>query len=126
MDLLDPRHLRAAARACPGLSENIRVRSIVGRFLEHSRVMSLRSTTATPECWIGSADLMHRNLDRRVEVLLRVCDETAPQPSCTGSSTPRWRPDIRCWELGSDGSWTAPGRRDYQAELLERVGELAG
>ncbi|HEY2724309.1 MAG TPA: RNA degradosome polyphosphate kinase, partial [Pseudonocardiaceae bacterium] len=55
----------------PDLSENIRVRSILGRFLEHSRVFHF---VGAEEHWIGSADMMHRNLDRRVEVLVRVAD----------------------------------------------------
>jgi polyphosphate kinase len=108
----------------PGLSETIRVRSIVGRFLEHSRVMSFVNEDE-PEFWIGSSDLMHRNLDRRVEVLLRVCDQTA-RAELHRILQGAMAPDVRCWELGSDGSWARTGERDYQHELLHRAVELAG
>lgn len=55
----------------PGLSENITARSVLGRFLEHSRIFYFRNGGES-EYWIGSADLMHRNLDRRVECLVRI------------------------------------------------------
>jgi polyphosphate kinase len=106
----------------PGLSENIRVRSIVGRFLEHSRVMSFLND-GDREFWIGSADLMHRNLDRRVEVLLRVCDETA-RTELHRILEAALAPGIGCWELGSNGSWSHEDGEDFQVSMLERVGEL--
>src|SRR5207248_7688586 len=61
----------------PGLSETIRVRSVLGRFLEHARVYAFGPAGGDPadrEVWLGSSDLMHRNLDRRVELLVRVSD----------------------------------------------------
>ncbi|WP_433560218.1 RNA degradosome polyphosphate kinase [Pseudonocardia xinjiangensis] len=107
-----------------GLSENIHVRSILGRFLEHSRVFHFG---AADEYWIGSADMMHRNLDRRVEVLLRVADQSLADKlgemfdSCLDPAT-------RCWTLHADGSWEPsppPGSgvspvRDHQAEMMLR------
>ncbi len=104
-----------------GFSENIVVRSILGQFLEHSRVMHFR---AIDEFWIGSADMMHRNLDRRVEVMAQVKDRRLTDHlDEVFEST--MHPSTRCWELGSDGGWTAmpqDGRqvRDHQVWLMEK------
>lgn len=83
------------------LSENIRVRSILGRFLEHSRTFHF---VGCNEHWIGSADIMHRNLDRRVEVLVRVADPglTAELDAIFESAID---PCTRAWALDPDGSW---------------------
>ncbi|HEY6423945.1 MAG TPA: RNA degradosome polyphosphate kinase, partial [Pseudonocardiaceae bacterium] len=105
----------------PGLSENIRVRSILGRFLEHSRVFHF---VGANEHWIGSADMMHRNLDRRVEVLVRVADPavTAELDAMLASTLD---PATRCWVLEPDGSWSpspAAGStvRDHQVQEILR------
>jgi len=104
-----------------GYSENIVVRSILGRFLEHSRIIHFG---AIDEFWIGSADMMHRNLDRRVEVMAQVKDPrlTAQLNEVFESAMD---PATRCWELGVDGHWTAlphEGQtvRDHQVSLMER------
>jgi polyphosphate kinase len=104
-----------------GFSENISVRSILGRFLEHSRILHFH---AIDEFWIGSADMMHRNLDRRVEVLAQVKDPrlTAQLNDIFESALD---PATRCWELGPEGQWTALPHaghtvRDHQVSLMER------
>ncbi len=90
----------------PGLSENIRVRSIVGRFLEHSRIYRFGIGDET-EIWIGSADLMHRNLDRRVEALVRVTDATA-LADIVDLLARAMSDGTTAFELRPDGSWKEP------------------
>ncbi|HUA41920.1 MAG TPA: RNA degradosome polyphosphate kinase [Streptosporangiaceae bacterium] len=91
----------------PGVSETIRVRSVVGRFLEHSRIYAFGTGVADlpGEIWIGSADLMHRNLDRRVELLVRVTDE-AQQTELRQLIDLAMDPQIASWWLSADGTWT--------------------
>ena len=104
----------------PGYSENIAVRSILGRFLEHSRIIHFR---AIDEFWIGSADMMHRNLDRRVEVMAEVKDPRL-KSQLDEVFESAMNPATRCWELGVDGHWTASPQegqtvRDHQMWLME-------
>jgi polyphosphate kinase len=107
-----------------GLSETVRVRSVLGRFLEHSRIFWFENG-GSPEAWIGSADLMHRNLDRRVEVLARI--PTAAHVEELGHLLDLGLSDqTASWHLDSDGTWTrhhldADGRplRDLHAELMD-------
>jgi polyphosphate kinase len=120
----------------PGLSGSIRVHSVLGRFLEHSRIYAFGTGEPDPdpqpgedpeagnEVWIGSADMMHRNLDRRVEALVRVADPAhcarlrwfIAQGMDEGTSS---------WWLDSDGNWTRHVRdaggqplRDVQETLI--------
>ena len=106
-----------------GLSETIRVRSVLGRFLEHSRVFWFESG-GEPEVWIGSADLMHRNLDRRVEVLVKLPNEDLVAD--VGELLDlAFADDTQAWVLGVDGEWRrtpAPGASSIhlQEYLIER------
>jgi polyphosphate kinase len=105
----------------PGLSENIRTRSILGRFLEHSRIYHFGGD-GRPEYWIGSADLMHRNLDRRVEVLVQVRD-AATQAHLETSLDLAFAEKTAAWDLRPDGNWVRSGRAsvDYQELLMKRL-----
>jgi polyphosphate kinase len=89
----------------PGLSENIRVRSILGRFLEHSRIFRFGADPDTAEYWIGSADHMDRNLDRRVEALVRVTDPVAREQLDLVFQL-AMGDECEAFELRPDGTWT--------------------
>jgi len=110
----------------PGLSENIRVRSILGRFLEHSRVFRF-GNNGESEFWIGSADMMHRNLDARVEAMIQVIDPVARE-GLDRVISEAMSDEREAFELGADGGWarhiSTPEKplTDLQQTLLRRVG----
>ena len=107
----------------PGLSENIRVRSILGRYLEHSRIFHFGNGAGPgqPAYYIGSADLMPRNLDKRVEVLAPV-EKAEQQERLREIIEVNLDPDTQGWELGPDGTWhviNADGGTESQRRLYE-------
>jgi polyphosphate kinase len=87
-----------------GMSENIIVRSILGRYLEHSRIFAFENS-GDPQVFIGSADMMHRNLDRRVEALVRVV-APAHIKELQDLFTLAMSDATSSWHLGPDGVWT--------------------
>jgi polyphosphate kinase len=97
------------------------VRSILGRFLEHSRVYYFGGG-GDPEYWIGSADLMHRNLDRRVEVLCAVSDRQA-RDDLADLLDVAFDEDTAAWDLQPDGHWlrAASAQDDLQELLMKRL-----
>ena len=107
----------------PGLSERIRVRSIVGRYLEHSRIFRFANGDGPgrPHLLIGSPDLMPRNLDRRVEALVPV-DEPDLQARLDEILDVNLADDSLAWELHADGAWTrveGDGSLDTHLRLQE-------
>jgi polyphosphate kinase len=108
-----------------GVSEGIRVRSILGRFLEHSRILYFENE-GSPKFYIGSADLMPRNLDRRVEALVSITEPEAQRrlrdilDLCMSAN-------VHAWALGPDGEWSPVEREpgapalDMQEELMRRA-----
>ena len=95
----------------PGLSETIRVRSILGRYLEHSRIFSFLGG-GDPKVYLGSADMMHRNLDRRVEVLVRL-SEPDHVKSILEMFELAMSEQVSSWTLESNGNWI---RRQFDSE----------
>ncbi len=107
-----------------GLSETIRVRSILGRFLEHSRVFVFENG-GEPQVWIGSADLMPRNLDRRVEALIRVVDP-GQRARLVGLMDLAMADSTSTWRLNPDGSWTRFTHDEEGTPLLDLQSTLRG
>jgi polyphosphate kinase len=103
-----------------GLSETISVRSVLGRFLEHSRIYAFGTGEEGDEgeVWIGSADLMHRNLDRRVELLIRVT-EPAHLAELRSLISLAMDAGTASWWLGPDGTWTRHHLDDSGAPLID-------
>jgi polyphosphate kinase len=111
----------------PGVSENIRVRSIVGRFLEHSRLYWF-ANGGRPNVGIGSSDLMHRNLDRRVEVLVSITN-AAHIAEIEDLFDVAFNERTGAWWLSGDGTWhervldeNGQPLRDLQEMLINRSG----
>jgi polyphosphate kinase len=102
---LEVRTLCSLRPGVAGLSENITVHSLVGEFLEHSRIF-IFGTPGEPEfsIWLGSADLMERNLDRRVEVQVPIENRTNQQELLEAFEV-TWRDDLFTWVLGTDRRW---------------------
>ena len=108
----------------PGQSENIRVRSIVGRFLEHSRAYCF-GNNGEPIVYIGSADMMRRNLDRRVETLAPVTKSEHIQYILDNVISLGFKDNVQAWNLGSDGNYERVQRRESEEEFEYQVALMA-
>jgi polyphosphate kinase len=111
-----------------GLSENIRVRSVLGRYLEHARIFSFVNN-GDPQVYIGSADMMHRNLDRRIEALVRLVapDQLRQIDELFELALAE---DTSSWWLGEDGTWQRHSRseageplQDMQNVIMKRISQ---
>ena len=98
----------------PGLSENIRVRSIIGRFLEHSRIYYFRNDLKH-DVYLASADWMSRNLVRRIEVAFPVLDKALKKRVINEGLQPYLKDNMNAWELDSHGVYHKRKPRGKQA-----------
>ena len=112
----------------PGLSETIQVRSILGRYLEHSRIFSFLGG-GDPKVYLGSADMMHRNLDRRVEVLVRLSEPDHVR-SITEMFELAMSEQVSAWVLEQNGNWRRTqfdsegnALRDFQDAMMLSISE---
>jgi polyphosphate kinase len=117
-----------------GVSEGVRVVSVVGRFLEHSRIFAFERHGSDPVVYIGSADLMPRNLDTRVELVTPV-EEPSLRDDLLDTLERCFADDSNAWDLGEDGEWRrrvpeGPEPRSVQRELMlghgARAAEASG
>jgi polyphosphate kinase len=105
------------------VSDNITVRSIVGRFLEHARVFSFENG-GKPETYLGSADWMSRNFFRRMEVMFPIEDASLKERIANQILGTQLADNTKAWQLESDGSYAlvsrpeSQPRRDAQAEFI--------
>ncbi|MCU1544303.1 MAG: degradosome polyphosphate kinase [Microbacteriaceae bacterium] len=111
-----------------GMSENIRVRSVLGRYLEHARIFSFVNN-GDPQVYIGSADMMHRNLDRRIEALVRLVDVDQLR-QIDELFELALAEDTSSWWLDESGDWTRHSRtesgeplRDMQNVIMKRISQ---
>lgn len=114
----------------PGLSENIRVRSVIGRFLEHSRIYYFRNDLAH-DVHLASADWMNRNLFRRIEVAFPVLEKSLKKRIISEGLDPYLKDNVNAWILGSDGQYERKKARSKQANfcaqqyLMQQLGSLS-
>jgi len=121
---LNVRGLCSLRPGVPGISDNIRVTSIVSRFLEHSRIYYFRNG-GEEEVLLGSSDMMTRNLDRRVEVLFPVRDARIRQAVIKDILEVHLRDNVKARELLPDGSWKRVVPKEGEAPLNSQEWLLA-
>ncbi len=124
---LNVRGICALKPGVPGVSENIEVVSVVGRFLEHSRIYSFERPGQEPVIYIGSADLMPRNLYNRVELIVPIEDERA-RADLVEILDSSLADDMNAWDLDPEGHYVrrdGSNGRSVQRELIERHSDRA-